>query len=226
MKIGILGTGVVGREHAKKLSSLGHTVMIGTNDVAGTLAQKKPDEMGNAPFKLWQKENPTVELGDFGQVAEFGEIVFNALKGAIALDVLKKIPNESLREKILVDISNPLDFSKGMPPTLLFCSTDSLGEQIQKHLPNVHVVKAFNTVNAYLQTHPKEVVKGNHTVFLCGNNKEAKAVIVKLMKKYGWKDIIDLGDIKSARGMEMLLPLWLEIWSTVGTAKFNFKIVK
>lgn len=226
MKIGILGTGIVGRNHAEKLSSLGHDVMIGTRDPKQTLAKTENDEMGNIPFSSWQKDNAKITLGTFSQAAQHGDIIFNVLKGEVTLDVLKNIPKEFLDKKLLIDVTNPLDFSHGMPPSLLIANTDSLAEQIQKFLPYAKVVKAFNTVNANLQTHPEEIAGGNHTIFLCGNDSEAKKQVIKIMQSYGWSDILDLGDIKSARGMEMLLPIWLEIWGALGTAKFNFKIVK
>jgi hypothetical protein len=226
MKIGILGTGVVGRGHAEKLVSLGHEVMIGTRDPSQTLARPGDEDNDYLSFSTWQKENPAVKLGTFSQTAKFGEIVFDVLKGEIALNVLKSIPNQFLEDKILIDVANPLDFSKGMPPSLLISNTDSLAEQIQKALPETRVVKTFNTINAHLQTHPEEVAKADHTIFLSGNDATAKAEVIKLLQSYGWKDVLDLGDIKSARGMEMFLPLWLEIWGALGTAKFNIKVVR
>lgn len=226
MKIAILGTGVVGRSHAEKLTSLNHEVILGTHNVEETLAHRETDGMGEVPFKDWLEKNASVKIVTFSEAADFGGIIFDALKGEVAEDILSKIPPESLDGKILVDIANPLDFSKGMPPTLLFCNTDSLGERLQKALPGMKVVKIFNTVNAHLQTHPEELSGADHTLFISGNDAGAKNEVKKIAQSYGWKDVLDLGDISSARGMEMILPIWLRLWNTLGTAKFNYKIVR
>lgn len=225
MKIGILGTGMVGRAHAEKLTALGHTVMLGTKDVETTLTSTEKDAMGNQPFREWHKAHGNIVLGTFHEAASHGDIVYDALKGEVALSVLQTVA-EPLGSKILIDIANPLDFSKGMPPSLAVCNTNSLGEQIQKALPSVKVVKTFNTMNAYLQVDPEKLALGDHDIFVCGNDATAKATVIDLLKSYGWKNIIDLGDITNARGTEMLLPIWLRLWSALKTPTFNFKIVK
>lgn len=225
MNISILGTGVVGRAHAAKLSQLGHQVYIGTQDTNKTMANKETDAMGNEPFKDWQVKYSSVKLASFKDASEKSDIVFNALKGEVVLKVLKNLKNE-LKGKILVDISNPLDFSKGMPPSLFVCNTDSLGEQIQKELPDTKVVKAFNTINARLQVKPSKLNDGDHDLFICGNDHQAKNQIIEIAKNYGWKNINDLGDITASRTMEMLLPIWLRLWGVIEDPVFNFKIVK
>lgn len=225
MKIAILGTGMVGRAHATRLAELGHEVVIGTKDVEATLAKNETDAMGNEPLGEWCKENEGIELVNFSEAATYGDIIYNALKGEIASAVLSSLKKE-LVGKVLVDISNPLDFSKGMPPTLIVCNTDSLGEQIQAILPDTKVVKVFNTVNASLQVNPMQLAGGDHHLFVSGNDAEAKATVTKIAESYGWKNIIDLGDISTARGSEMLLPIWLRLWGALGTPMFNFKIVK
>ncbi|QQR78507.1 MAG: NAD(P)-binding domain-containing protein [Candidatus Moraniibacteriota bacterium] len=225
MKIGILGTGVVGRSHAEKLAGLGHEVMLGTQDVEKTLASTEKDAMGNPPFSEWHKEHPDIALGTLSEAATHGEIVYDALKGEIALPAISSLKAE-LSGKILIDIANPLDFSHGMPPSLSICNTDSLGEQIQKALPEVKVVKTFNTTNAHLQVNPTQLADGDHHLFLSGNDAQAKTKVTEIAKSYGWKHIIDLGDITTARGTEMLLPLWLRLWGALETPMFNFKIVK
>lgn len=132
MRVGILGTGIVGRTHAARLVELGHDVMVGTRDVAGTMAVSEPDRMGNPPFSIWQRQHPAVKLGTFAQAAAHGEILMNATAGEASLEALRQAGEANLREKVLIDISNPLDFSKGMPPTLTVANTDSLGDQIQR----------------------------------------------------------------------------------------------
>jgi hypothetical protein len=133
----------------------------------------------------------------------------------------------NLNGKVLIDIANPLDFSQGMPPTLTVCNTDSLGEQIQRAYPNVKVVKTLNTVNAFLMVNPGQLANADHTMFVCGNDAAAKAQVTEWLKGwFGWKDVIDLGDITNARGTEMLLPIWVRLWGALQSPMFNFKIVK
>ena len=127
--------------------------------------------------------------------------------------------------KVLVDISNPLDFSKGMPPSLSVVNTDSLGEQIQRRFPEARVVKTLHTINAYLMVDPAQLAGGDHTVFVSGDDPGAKGAVTDLLRSFGWTDIIDLGDITTARGTEMLLPMWLRLFGALQKPVFNFKIV-
>lgn len=226
MKIGILGTGMVGRSHAGKLAGLGHEVMVGTKNTGAKMAENKADAMGNPPFSSWLKENPGVKLGIFKECAGHGGMVYNALKGEAALETLKPLES-ALNGKILIDITNALDFSKGMPPTLFVCNTDSLGEQIQRALPGVKVVKTFNTMNALLQVNPGLLAGGDHHTFVGGNDEGARAEVAAILRDwYGWKNIIDLGDITSARGTEMLMLFWIRMWGTLKNPMFNYKIVQ
>ena len=226
MKIGILGTGMVGQAIGGRLAQLGHDVMIGTRDVAETLARTAPDGMGNPPFSVWQKQNPKVKLGNFAQAAVHGELVVNATNGFAAIDILKSAGEANLNGKTLIDISNPLDFSKGMPPTLFVKDSDSLAEQIQRAFPKVNVVKTLNTMTASVMVNPGQLAGGDHTVFVSGNDAGAKAQVAELLKGFGWRDIIDVGDITTARGTEMLLPIWIRLMGALQTPFFNFKIVK
>src|SRR5690606_31554142 len=120
------------------------------------------------------------------------------------------------------------DFSKCMPPSLTVCNTDSLGEQIQREFPDTKVVKALNTLTGPLMVNPAAVANGEHNLFLCGNDADAKSKVKELLKTFGWKEesFMDLGDITAARGMEQILPIWVRIMSTLGTSMFQFKIVK
>jgi 8-hydroxy-5-deazaflavin:NADPH oxidoreductase len=224
MNISILGTGIVGRSHAEKLSSLGHTIFIGTNSVEKTRTSTKSDDMGNPAYGVWAISHPEIQLVSFQEAVNASDIVINALKGEISVQILS-VYDQTLIGKILIDISNPLDFSTGMPPTLFVSNTDSLGEQIQRTLPKTNVIKTFNTMSAPVQVNPKSLAHGEHTIFLCGNDLVAKNTVISLIKSYGWTHIIDLGDIRASRGMEMLLPNWLSIWQKYNTPLFNIKIV-
>ena len=226
MRIGILGTGVVGKTMAASLTGLGHDVMVGTRDPQETLSRTEPDQYGNSPFSDWQQEHPEVKLGTFGEAAAHGEMVVNATSGTVSLEALELAGAENLNGKVLIDISNPLDFSKGMPPTLSVSNTDSLGEQIQRRFPEAKVVKTLHTMNAYLMVDPAQLAEADHTVFVCGDDAEAKAKVTELLGSFGWTDIIDLGDITTARGTEMVLPIWLRLFGALQKPVFNFKIVR
>jgi predicted dinucleotide-binding enzyme len=226
MKIGVLGTGPVGQTIAAKLASLGHGVFVGTRDPAVTLARTAPDTFGNPPFKAWREKNPNVEFGTLAQAAAHGELLVNATTGTGSLDALKAAGEQNLAGKVLIDIANPLDFSKGMPPSLTVCNTDSLGEQIQRAFPQTKVVKTLNTMNAYLMVGPRQLADGAHTVFVSGNDAAAKQTVTELLKTFGWQDIVDLGDITTARGTEMILPIWVRIWGATKNPMFQFKLVR
>ncbi len=215
MKIGILGTGVVGNTIGSKLVQLGHEVKMGSRTAT------------NEKAAAFVKTNEAkASQGTFADAAKFGELIFNCTQGAITLDVIK-IAEDHLNGKILVDISNPLDFSKGMPPILIpsLSNTTSLGEEIQKAFPAIKVVKTLNTMNCSIMVNAA-VVAGNHDVFISGNDADAKNKVKELLNSFGWGSPIDLGDISTARGTEQLLPIWLRLYGVFKTANFNFKIVK
>lgn len=215
MRIGVLGTGMVGNAIATKLIQLGHEVKMGSRIATNTKATE------------WVKANgPKASQGTFADTAAFGEVVFNCTAGAGALEALQQAGAGNLRNKIVVDISNPLDFSKGMPPTLTVCNADSLGEQIQRAFPDAKVVKTLNTVNCNLMVNPGQI-KGDHVIFVSGNDADTKATVTKILREwFGWKTVIDLGDISTARGTEMYLPLWIRLWGTLQTPMFNIGIVR
>ena len=217
MKIAVLGTGMVGEAIGSKLIETGHTVMMGSrtaeNEKAAAFVAKYASGKASA--------------GTFADAAAFGEIIFNCTKGIESLNNLKSAGEKNLTGKILIDVSNPLDFSKGMPPFLSVCNTDCMAEEIQRTFPGVKVVKSLNTMWCGLMVNPAMIGGGDHNVFMSGNDADAKKQVAGLLKSFGWseKNIIDLGDIKSARGTEMLLPLWLSIMGVKNTGAFNFKIV-
>jgi hypothetical protein len=211
--IAILGTGMVGDAIGTKLVSLGHKVMMGsrTSDNEKALA--------------WTEKNGEfASQGAFADAAAFGELIFNCTSGKVSLEALQLAGRENLQGKILVDVANPLDFSKGMPPSLTICNTDSLGEVIQRQFADVKVVKALNTLNCQLMVNPG-LLKDAGSIFLCGNDTAAKAEVDSLLRSFGWEKIIDLGDISAARGTEQLLPVWVRLMGIMGTPMFNFNIV-
>ena len=227
MQIGILGTGIVGQTIASALVAKGHAVMIGTRDPQATLARDSGNAFNKTPFREWQAANPAVKLGTFAEAARFGEALVNATSGGGALPALEAAGADALGEKVMLDITNPLDFSRGMPPTLSVCNTDSLGEQLQRAFPRLRVVKTLNTTNALIMVNPAAVADGDHSMFVAGNDADAKAKVKAWLGEwFGWRDVIDLGDITSARGTEMLLPVWLRLWGALGTPMFNFRIAR
>ena len=215
MKIGVLGTGTVGRTVGTKLVELGHEVTIGSRTANNEQAAEWVDATGERAAQ-----------GTFADAAAFGEIVFNCTAGSASLEALGSVSGEALAGKILVDVANPLDFSEGMPPTLSVANDDSLGEQIQRALPSTRVVKALNTVNANVMVEPGRVPE-EHDLFVCGNDEGAKAEVSELLESFGWprERILDLGDITGARAMEMYLPLWLRLLRKLGTSEFNVRVL-
>ena len=226
MKIGILGTGGVGRTIAEKLVQLGHEVAIGTRDVQKALARTEKTMMGGAPLPEWVKANPAIRLMTHTEAAAYGELVINATSGQGSAEALR-MAGKGINGKTLLDISNPLDFSRGMPPSLTISNTDSLGESLQREFPEARVVKGFNTLAAPLMVNPGMLPERTH-LFICGNDNGAKEEVKGLMTSFGWKtdEIIDLGDITMARGTEQILPIWVRLMGALGTPMFNFRIVK
>jgi len=225
MKCAVLGTGTVGRAIAARLHELGHPVTIGTRDPQETLARSDADGMGNPAYADWAAQHEGIGLASFADAASTADLVVNATSGAVSLEVLALAGADNLAGKVLIDIANPLDFSQGMPPTLFVKDTDSLAEQIQHAFPETRVVKTLNTLNANLMVHPDGLAEES-TVFVSGDDADAKDVVSGLLKEFGHTDVIDLGDITTARGTEMLLPVWLRLWGALGTPTFNFKIVR
>lgn len=225
MKFGVLGTGPVGQVFAARLAQLGHEVMVGTRDPEATLARAAPGPFGTPPFSEWRAVHPKVLIGTFEQAAAFGEIVVNATLGAGSLDALRTAA-AALSGKVLLDVSNPLDYSGGMPLTLTVSNTDSLAEQVQRLLPSTRVVKALNTVYAALAVSPEQLAGGDHTVFVSGDDAGAKKSVIDLLERFGWRDVFDLGDLSTARGAEMMLPIWVRIFVATGSPLFAFKLVR
>lgn len=214
MKIAVLGTGAVGQTIGTRLVGLGHDVKMGSRDANHVKGRDWVNASG-----------ARASLGTFLEAASFAELVFNCTAGSASLDVLGGLA-PALAGKVLVDVSNPLDFSKGFPPSLLTPPGDSLGEQLQRALPGCHVVKALNHVNADVMVDPKLVAGGDHEALICGNDAAAKARVSELLRSLGWQRFVDLGDIKASRGMEGYLLLWANLMGPLGTSHFSVKIVK
>jgi predicted dinucleotide-binding enzyme len=202
MRIGVLGTGMVGSTIAAKLRELGHDVRIGSR------------EAGEGKV-------------EFAEAAAFGELLFNCTSGAHSLEALEAAGEENLAGKVLVDVANALDFSRGRPPFLAVVNTDSLGEQIQRAFPAARVVKALNTMNCDVMVDPGKL-SGGHNVFVCGDDAEAKLRVSGLLEDIGWpaESILDLGGIEAARGMEMYVVLWLRVYMALGSGDFNIALVR
>jgi len=213
MKIAVLGTGLVGQTIASKLIQLGHDVIMGSRDEA------------NPRAVLWAKDQGRTALfGTFANAAAFGEIIFNCTLGAATLDALNQTGAGNMKGKILVDTSNPLDYSAGIW-TLTVCNTDSLGEQIQRAFPETLVVKTLNTVNCNVMVAPNKLLEITD-IFMSGNSAEAKAEVASILRDwFGWKHIIDLGDITTSRGVEMYVMLWRNLRVAISSPRLNIKVV-
>lgn len=207
---------MVGTTLGTKLVSLGHAVKVGSREAENEAAAKWVQQAGRGASQ-----------GAFAEAAEFAEMVLVCLRGDVALPVVKSVGPARLKGKIVIDISNPLDLSQGFPCPLIaeMVNTNSLGEEVQKALPDSFVVKTLNTVNCEVMVNPG-VLKGETDLFISGNDSKAKSKVVELLMSFGWKTVIDLGDIKTARGTEMLMPIWMNMYGLFGTPHFNFRIVK
>lgn len=219
MNIGVLGTGMVGETIASALTEKGHQVKMGSRSATN---EKAAD---------WVKKSKNASQGNFNDAAAFGDIVFLCLNGAHALDAVRSIEGKNLEGKIVIDLTNPLDFSKGMPPRLIegLSNSNSLGEEIQKALPGARLVKTFNTMNCYVMVNPKLVNNGDHTLFICGNDEDAKTKAKEFVRgNFGWnsENILDLGGIEAARGTEAYVPFWVMMMQATGSPMFNVKVVK
>jgi predicted dinucleotide-binding enzyme len=213
MKIGLLGSGNVGQTIGSKLVQLGHDVIMGSRDAAN------PNAIAWA-----KKEGHHALYGTFMNAAVFGEIIFNCTLGSASLEALKQAGDENLKGKILIDTSNPLDYSTKLW-TLTVCNTDSLGEEIQRTFPEARVVKTLNTMNVNVMVDPSKLPEKTD-VFVSGNDIEAKATVITILRDwFGWKSVMDLGDITTSRGVEMYVIFWHIMRYAVSSPRFNIKVV-
>jgi 8-hydroxy-5-deazaflavin:NADPH oxidoreductase len=224
MKIGMIGGGSVGQTIGAALKALGHDVVLGIRAVT-------PEELAKErnfakPLKDW-----TAEIGipvvTMAAAAAHGEVLFNVTAGQGSLEALTAAGAANLKGKVLIDVANPLDFSAGMPPFLAaaYAGPTSLGEQIQAAFPDTHVVKAFNTIANPVMVNAA-LVPGDHDLFIAGNDAAAKAKVTEIATAFGWKHIVDLGDIVGARATEALLPIWVRLWATSGSMMHNLHVAR
>jgi predicted dinucleotide-binding enzyme len=215
MNIGVLGTGVVGRTLAQRLVELGHSVCLGSRSADSEAGQEWLATVGTARG---------ASVGTFADAAAHGALLINATSGGASIAALRLAGERNLHGKVLLDVANPLDFSTGSLQ-LTVVNTDSLAEQIQRTFPDVLVVKTLNVVNADVMVHPERLPEET-TMFVAGNDPEAKATAADLLRSFGWRAILDLGGIEAARGMEMYLPLWVSLMSAQSTSLFHLRIVR
>jgi predicted dinucleotide-binding enzyme len=213
MRVGVLGSGMVGTAIADRLLELDHEVRMGSRSDRG-------------PAAAWaQRSGRKASAGDFAGAARFGEIVINATAGERSLEALEAAGADSLEGKVLLDVANPIEAHAGGPVTLSVANSDSLAEQIQRTFPGARIVKALNTMNCSVMVRP-ELVPGEHVVFVSGDDDRAKQTVTELLRSFGWpaERIIDLGGLASARGTEAFLLLWLPLWQSLGHGNFNIAI--
>jgi predicted dinucleotide-binding enzyme len=213
MRIAVIGTGHAGRTLAQGFQRTGHDVVVGTRDPDATRAREE-----------WLGLD--VPLASLGMVAADADLVVNVTNGQASLAALGEVGSDHLAGKVILDVANPLDFSQGFPPTLSVKDTDSLGEQIQRAFPEARVVKSLNTVTAAVMVDPSTVGDGDTTVFVAGDDEEARHQVSELLRELGWLDIVELDGLQNARGLEMWLPLWVRLMGALGTDRFNIKLVR
>lgn len=215
MNIGVLGTGMVGSSIATKLIQLGHSVCMGARAA------------GNEKAVAWAEQSAAASQGSFADAAAHGEVIFNCTAGATTLELLRASGADNLDGKLLLDLTNALDFSRGMPPTLTVCNDDSLGEQIQREFPRARVVKTLNTMNHQVMVEPSRV-PGDHVVFISGDDTGAKSEAAELLESFGWprSRILDLGGIVTARGAEMYVLHWVAMRQALQTSDFNIAVAR
>jgi 8-hydroxy-5-deazaflavin:NADPH oxidoreductase len=215
MRIGVLGTGMVGTAIATRLVALGHDVMMGSRTA------------DNEKAAAWMAATgERASQGTFADAAAHGELLFNCCGGLVSVEAIGTARPEDVAGKPLVDVANPLDHSAGRP-NVVVSPTDSLGEQIQRAFPDARVVKTLNTINCQVMVDPGRV-PGEHDVFVCGNDDAAKRQVRELLQSFGWPSerIVDLGDITSARGTEGYVALWIRLRGIVGSGDFNIRVVR
>ena len=194
MKVGIIGSGVVGQTLAAGFLKHGHQVEIGTRDPA--------------KLKDWSAKNPGAAVKSFAEAAAFGDLVVLAVGGEVAQQALTLIGSSALQGKTVIDACNPIGGGPPVNGVLSFFTpqNQSLMEQLQKAYPSAHFVKAFNSVGSGQMVNPV-FASGRPTMFICGNDKDAKKTVERILEQFGW-DTEDMGAIEAARPIEALCMLW------------------
>jgi len=202
-RVAVLGTGVVGRTLAERLTELGHDVVLGSRTATSDAVRT------------------------FAQAAAHGEVLVNATAGVASVEALSMAGARNLAGKPLLDVANALDGSAGFPPRVLASDSQSLAERIQAAFPAALVVKSLNTMTAAVMVRPRRLA-GRHVNFMAGNDDGAKAVIGELLGEFGWEpdELVDLGDLSGARGMDLYLPLRLRIFQHLDDPMFNLSVAR
>jgi predicted dinucleotide-binding enzyme len=216
MRIAVLGTGAVGATLGSAFVASGHEVRMGSRAA------------GNEKAVAWvEATGAGASEGTFADAASWGEVVVNATGGLVSVDALTAAGAENLAGKVVLDVANPLDFSEGFPPKVSQPDGRSLGELLQATFPDAHVVKTLNTMHAAVGVDPRSV-PGTHSVFVAGDDADAKALAADLLRGFGWEshEIVDAGGIGAARGLELYLPLWLTLMGSFGSPTFNVSVVR
>jgi len=214
MKIGILGSGPVGRALGRGFASKGHDVKLGS---------RTPEKQ---EVKHWLKSTKgQVSAGTFSDTAKHGEVLVLCTLGEATENAVKLAGTKNFDEKLVIDATNPLDFSRGMPPGLFVGTTDSLGERVQRMLPNAKVVKCFNIVNNQTMINPR-MKEGLPDMIICGNDEAAKQQVARLLKELGWSEPIDIGGIDGARWLEAYTALWVRLATKIGSWTIAAKFLR
>lgn len=222
MKIGIIGSGDVGRRLADGLLELGHQVKLGTRDTS----KKEVREWIDRHRKKGGKESENASIGTFAEAASFGDdlIVLSTSWSGIS-NAIEMAGPSNMTNKVIIDTTNPLDFSQGLPPQMAVGHTDSAAEIIQRLLPGAKVVKSFNIVGNPHMVHP-DFPGGPPTMFICGNDEQAKRMITEsILTPFGW-EVIDIGGLEGARLLEPLAMLWITHYFRTGTGDHAFKLLR
>ena len=209
MHIAILGTSAVGPALGRALRAASHDVTIGTRDPERTRAREQWAGV-DLPLAAYQDLD--------------ADLFINATNGGGSLAALQAV-GEALNGKVVIDASNPLDHSQGFPPSLFVSNTDSLAEQLQRALPEARLVKMFNTMANEVMINPRGL-SADSTIFIAGNDPEAREAAAAVAADLGWTDVFDLGDLTAARGLEMFIPLWARMYVQLGRPTFNIKLVR
>ena len=210
IRVGVLGSGDVGRVLAAGFASLGHEVKVGSRD---------PEKL-----REWASASDRLSAGTFAEAAQFGDILVLATLGSGTEEAMRLAGLDAFNGKVVIDATNPLDFSKGMPPTLYVGTTDSLGEQLQRLVPGARIVKAFNTVGNAHMIHP-QFPGGPPDMFICGNDAEAKKIVSQICDAFGW-GVVDIGGIDGSRYLEPMCMTWVLYGVRTGSWNHAFKMLR
>jgi 8-hydroxy-5-deazaflavin:NADPH oxidoreductase len=212
-RVGVLGSGVVGQQLAIGFSGCGHDVMIGTRD------PDKPE------LREWLSgDGAGIRPGSFQEVGAHGELLVLAVLGDAAEQAIAAAGRENFSGKVVIDAMNPLDFSGGFPPKLSITGEDSLGERVQRALPEARVVKAFNTIGNQYFVNP-QFSDGQPTMLIAGDDDQAKGTVTDLLADFGWSDVVDLGGIEGSRELEAICIAWVKLIGVRGSADHGFQLL-